>query len=282
MHSRTIRSMAFVMLAAAVVAGPQPAQGAAPTCQGQEATIVGTEGSVTKGPSGTDVIVAGSNAHVMAYEGDDKVCVLSGFVDGGGGHDSVTVNGGAGRDLAGFLAAEDLDASLGPGDDEAILHRGGSGPGSGSIDGGSGDDLIKVFARRDVAVHLEGEYLTVDRSRNYSLASFRDVLVTAKREIQVTGDGRANTILVGRVVCSGFVQGLGGDDHIEISGRFDSPPTSDCRESQTPRLYGMRGNDRLQGSGRNDVLNGGPGWDVAKGSRGIDKCLAERKRNCER
>jgi Ca2+-binding RTX toxin-like protein len=72
-----------------------------PRCQGQDATIVGTDGSDTlRGTNGDDVIAAkGGGDTVTGLGGDDLVCGGSGNdkLRGQGGDD--TLNGGGGNDV---------------------------------------------------------------------------------------------------------------------------------------------------------------------------------------
>ena len=53
-------------------------------------------------------------------------------------------------------------------------------------------------------------------------------------------------------------------------------------EFASATLDGRGGNDVLQGGLSDDTLIGGPGRDVANGSFGIDRCVAEVRKRCER
>lgn len=107
-----------------------PLQGSAPsTCDGQAATVVGTEGDdEIQGTPGNDVISSGDgNDIVHGAGGDDVICAggASAILTGDGGDDLlINTSGGAG-----YLYG-------GTGDD---VMRGGSG--SDHIEGGSGDDV---------------------------------------------------------------------------------------------------------------------------------------------
>jgi Ca2+-binding RTX toxin-like protein len=117
----------------------QPAGGTtppAPTCAGQEATLVGTPGDdVLTGTPGADVIAArDGNDIVRAGDGNDIVCAGEGddIVSGGGGADLLLGQPGADF-LAGNAGADRL--SGGGGDD---FLEGGEGPDV--LKGGDGDD----------------------------------------------------------------------------------------------------------------------------------------------
>jgi Ca2+-binding RTX toxin-like protein len=108
--------------------GPCPAPGgAAPTCKGKKATIVGTNGSdVRKGTSGKDVIAGlGGNDKLSGLAGNDLIC-------GGKGKD--TLNGGKGNDkLFGGAGKDTLKG--GAGKDKLV-----GGPGRDKLVGGPGKD----------------------------------------------------------------------------------------------------------------------------------------------
>lgn len=97
------------------------------TCDGQEATIVGTPGNdVLPGTGGADVIAGlGGDDRVTGMSGDDVIC-------GGEGND--TLDGGSGND------------TLDGGDGNDTL-SGGSGPDA--LTGGSGDDTLSGGSKND-------------------------------------------------------------------------------------------------------------------------------------
>ena len=271
-------------LAAAVALGPLvvpalTASAAAPMCQGEEATIVDTDGGTVEGTEGDDVIVAGRLASVRALGGNDKVCTRGGRVSGGGGHDAVSIHAGRGDDHVKVDSSEDLDIKLGSGDDFVQLGQLGSEAGKGTVAGGSGDDEIDVSTRVALTVDLEDELLQVDRASVYRLVSFKDIHASTL-EVTLAGNAQANRIEVENLACSGSVRGGRGDDLIKI-GRGSRMATT-CAETETPRVLGQRGDDRLLGSERDDILIGGLGRDVAEGDGGRDKCRAEVKMGCER
>jgi hemolysin type calcium-binding protein len=130
-NSRTRRTMALLAsaallasLTAATVAAPASAK---PTCQGQPATIVGTNvGEVIIGTSKNDVIVArGGHDIVRGGGGNDIIC-------GNSGNDKLI--GGPGADV--LLGQNGRDKLFGsPGRDRLL-----GGPADDSFNGGTGDD----------------------------------------------------------------------------------------------------------------------------------------------
>jgi len=115
-----------------------------PTCQGQEATCIGTEGDdVVIGSDVDDVIVVGKgNDVVHADAGDDLVC-------GGPGNDSLfgargedIMYGEEGNDwLFGAQGVDNLDG--GEGDFDVLW----GGPGIDILDGGPGDNDVCMLQR---------------------------------------------------------------------------------------------------------------------------------------
>lgn len=158
-----IRPASLALLAALTAAAPAAvplASGAAAapveSCQGREATVVGS-GGITMGTSGDDVLVSVEGYSVRALGGDDLICVRGAprhvTVDAGDGDDSVTIEGDGGVSLT-------VHAILGTGDDRFV---GGPGPdtvtdldpngGDDAVGGSlpdSGDDIIRTLGGNDV------------------------------------------------------------------------------------------------------------------------------------
>lgn len=92
--------VAVLLLGFTFIASPSGAQ-ATPTCNGLDATIVGTDGAdVLVGTDGVDVIVAMAGADtIYGREGNDIICGGPGpdFILAGKGHDQVWGNGGNDR-----------------------------------------------------------------------------------------------------------------------------------------------------------------------------------------
>ena len=149
--------IAFVIaaLAATVLAAPAGAQAGA-TCDGQAATIVGTDGDdVLAGTEGADVIVGlGGNDRIDGLDGDDVICGDEGNDTIRAGRGEDTVLGGDGNDvIRGQQNADVIDG--GEGNDtirgnngaDTIFGRNGNdtllgGKGRDEIRGGDGVDEI--------------------------------------------------------------------------------------------------------------------------------------------
>ena len=119
--------------------------GPAPTCHGQEGTVVGTAGNDTlTGTNKRDVFVAlGGNDTILGLGGNDLVCAA-------GGND--TIKGAAGGDEIRGGGGDDL---LKGGDGNDVLRGGGGadrlrgGGGADSMRGGGGPDSCKGGPGRD-------------------------------------------------------------------------------------------------------------------------------------
>jgi RTX calcium-binding nonapeptide repeat (4 copies) len=121
----------------ATIQGPCPQSPASPpTCNGKQATIVGTKGNdVRKGTSSKDVIAGlGGNDTLSGLGGNDLIC-------GGAGKD--TLKGGKGNDnLLGKAGKDTLKGK--PGNDTL---KGGAG--NDTLKGGPGKDKLKGGAGKD-------------------------------------------------------------------------------------------------------------------------------------
>ena len=112
--------------------------GATPTCDGQPATIVGTEGADRlSGTASSDVIVGlAGNDSILGADGDDVIC-------GGSGNDRLF--GGSGRDLL-----------RGQGGADSLFGHGDAGPDDSAADsllGGRGSDSLNYSGCPDFARH---------------------------------------------------------------------------------------------------------------------------------
>ena len=132
-----------------------------PTCRGQDATLVGTEGDdILVGTPGRDVIVGlGGNDVIDGAGGYDRIC-------GGPGNDSI--NGGPGKDrLFGGPGRDSI--SGGPGNDRLFGNRGYDtlfgndgndslfgGKGSDNLIGGEGIDICKGGPGSNLVASCEG------------------------------------------------------------------------------------------------------------------------------
>jgi hypothetical protein len=276
-----MKHLTLLGLAIAVLAVPaSPAHGGAPTCQGQEATIVAVDGEAT-GTEGDDVIVATGGDGlftVSALGGDDLICVDGRLVEdsdtggpdvsGGPGYDSLRVRVGDGNDFLVVSEVEDLDIAMGGGFDELRLD---GAQGSGTLDGGAQSAVIKLTSRV-VDLDLEDHVLRLDGGVGaYEVDRFSRVAATGRR-VSLTGDARDNGFRAS--ACRLTVRGGKGDDVLEAYA-FSG---AGCRGA---RLLGNKGDDRIKGTSGDDTLIGGPGFDRVHGKQGDDRCEAERRIGCE-
>jgi Ca2+-binding RTX toxin-like protein len=285
-----ISSVPVLLLVAAAplvsvsVSVASPADAAQETCQGHPATIVwdGPPGGGVHGEAtdGDDVIVANleESMVILAGDGDDLICVFAATDDrlqvpvvGGEGHDSLEVRLGDGGDMLQTIAVEDLDVTMGGGFDQVKTSQA---FGTGSIDGGPDGATLHAFETKSVTVDLVARTLSTDGDvGTYTIRRFTRVDARARR-VDVTGNAKANGVQA--YGCRVTIRGGAGDDVLTHIGS----PANECES--VVRLLGQAGDDRLRGDVGDDVLIGGPGVDTASGGRGGDRCVAEKKRNCER
>ena len=123
--ARPIAALALVAASTLLVApgASSASAGAAPTCFGKRATIVGD--GYLRGTSGNDVIVATGFAEVHSLGGNDRICGAA-LAYGGAGHDRIYYAGrGGDAELRGMGGA-----------DRVVLH------GAGYLYGGQGPDVL--------------------------------------------------------------------------------------------------------------------------------------------
>lgn len=152
-RTTSLTAAALVCLTAPFLAllGPTAASGAAETCQGRTATIVGSGHSI-QGTEGPDVIVTNGARSVFAKGGDDLVCVTGRFlgkyypvdVRAGDGNDVVDASG-AGRQPVHTSFGSGADTFLGGGGDDAVeLDYPDTAGGVDTVDGRGGSDTISL------------------------------------------------------------------------------------------------------------------------------------------
>jgi Ca2+-binding RTX toxin-like protein len=258
-------ALAIVSTVGAVNAAAEPA----PTCFGQPATIVGTDGrDVIHGTPGDDVIVTGDGPDdVFAGAGDDLICGGGGSfeddeaigdrlhggpgrdrIDGGPGNDLLFGNSGN-DDLYGRTGEDVLDD--GSGDDRAY-----GSTGSDEFVAGGGDDRLVGGPASEPANQLNGvTYLdshrgvTIDLRADTAVGFGHDVV---KHIWRATGS-QFNDVIRGTPK-SDVIYGGCGDDRVYGRGGGD-------------RLYGHAddGDRCKKAMGDNDVINGGSGNDFFQG-----------------
>ncbi|WP_224273525.1 calcium-binding protein [Nocardioides lacusdianchii] len=152
-RTTSLTAAALVCLTAPGLAllGPTAASGAAETCQGRTATIVGSGHSI-QGTEGPDVIVTNGARSVYAKGGDDLVCVTGRFlgkyypvdVRAGDGNDVVDASG-AGRQPVHASFGSGADTFVGGGGDDAVeLDYPDAAGGVDTVDGRGGSDTISL------------------------------------------------------------------------------------------------------------------------------------------
>jgi Ca2+-binding RTX toxin-like protein len=304
MFSGRIRRMLLpAVLAAAsvvVVLGASASAGATyPTCLGEPATIVGTDG----------------NDHLTGTDGNDVIAALGGddVVNGGGGLDMIC--GGDGNDTLVATTGGNwfFDAAM--------------------ISGDAGDDRIQGAKDTLVEASYEGspEPVNVNLTTGAETGWGNDTLVG----VTVVDGSRLNDVLTGSARQDGLYGGPGNDTLSGLAGNdwLGGGPGADNIDGGTGRdwldyydattavrvglgkhtasrgagadtfrsvemVYGSRfadvlvggpgpdrldgnaGNDKLYGGGGRDELNGGKGKDFADGGPARDVCRAETHVHC--
>ena len=199
-----MRTLTLLALTVACLGVPPTAAAAAPTCQGERATLVGKPDSVIEGTSRRDVVVTNGASYTRTYGGDDLVCVTRGGtyneVDTRGGDDTVVVLAARGRVamFAGtgadvFRGGPEKDTFLsndggddvrtGANADEVELDTSG---GRSNVDLGDGRDTLTVFD--DVS---KGAGATVDAGDGQDRLTMKVSTKGAVAIDNVTGTGAA-------------------------------------------------------------------------------------------
>jgi predicted extracellular nuclease len=199
-----------------------PGEPPVPTCNGIEATIVGTEGrDRIIGTNGPDVIVAlGGNDFINSRGGDDLICA-------GDGND--VVNGSTGDDT---MYGE-------RGNDRMIGHRGDDmmfgGDGVDNMSGGSGDDMMDGGASSDRMNGQAGDDMMTGGDGD-------DRMIGGSGNDDMDGDADNDRLIGG----SGLDDLSGGDDDDILLGG-----------SSADTLDGGDGIDNLNGNGGIDTCTTG-------------------------
>ena len=278
------------------LSGPvAPAHAAAAVCQGQPATIEGTNGTLT-GTQGNDVIVAhGSEAEVDALGGNDLICVEGGKVSTGPGDDSVVSTAPDGVFTSAYLTggSDSFLSGAGPSglivDEVSSLHVVLSGggtvelyptttPGTGTVELGTTTSHLSAFGLKEAVVDLAAQTVSVDGILQVTTVGLRNVTATGCK-VRMKGNDKRNSLdAYGHDVT---VSGGGGRDLLRRVGNGFDLDLPKCGRYKSV-FRGQGGPDRLSGRLGDDVLIGGTGRDVANGAGGVDTCRAEVRKNCER
>jgi Ca2+-binding RTX toxin-like protein len=260
--------------------------GAAPTCLGRPATIVGH--GVIHGTADADVIVGSADAdHIFGGGGDDRICAGAGddVIEGGegsdriesgpgddeviGGNGSDEVHGGPGDDIVfgkrgndylfGDAGTDYLDAGLGddtlyggPGNGDEVI----GGVGNDHLSGGPGDgDVLEGDLGGDTIDGAPGAHDTV----SYALAG--------------QTDGANGGLGVYVDLGAGTGEGDGSDTIEGIEDVVGSPfPDTIIGDSEPNVLHGGGGVDELVGVGTGDAAIGGTGLDRCREVAAVESC----------
>ncbi|GAA1443435.1 hypothetical protein GCM10009641_60160 [Mycobacterium cookii] len=158
-RTTTLTALALIGLAVPGLAllGPSAATGAAGTCQGRTATIVGDPGRAVVGTEDSDVILTHGATAVHALGGNDLVCVtgrrtVSVTVEAGSGDDVVDAHDGPGQPVLADLGTGTDTFLGGPGDDRVELAYPDNTSGIDVVRGGEGDDQLQLQTGPGAAV----------------------------------------------------------------------------------------------------------------------------------
>lgn len=167
-----------------------PATGAEPTCAGQPATVVGTDGADSLvGTDGPDVVSLGAGGdEFWGLGGDDVICGGAGGDELSGGEGANRVYGEAGPDEL-YEAGADLVVAGGPGDD--VVHSAQSqAPGwTGTLDGGSGVDALLFGGSATGGLVVDVPAGTIQGAGSYDIARFEGYSLTLERDVFRGGPG---------------------------------------------------------------------------------------------
>lgn len=240
---------------------------AAETCDGQAATIVGTESDDTlEGTDGPDVVVAlGGNDKLLGLGGADVLC-------GGEGRD--VLDGGTGDDrmfgeLDGIVPGRGMEDLT---DGDVLL----AGPGDDHLDGGL-DQRAPVYQRDLLDFRQQGPTVldllegtatgagadTVAPGRYRVLGSKYDDVLRGSDHRDILHALGGDDLVVGRAgpdILTGESRGSGGGHDVVLGGRG----RDDLRAYAGPDvLEGGEGADKIQDRGRTgaDRIAGGDGDD---------------------
>jgi len=239
------------------------ADGPDATCAGKRATIA-TRDRTVHGTKAPDVIVTGRGPDVIhGAGGNDVIC-------GGAGRD--VINGDRGKDTLFGMAADDVlhggrgsdDLDGGGGSDKVSGNTGNDrvdgGPGDGDkTDGGPGDDDVDGGAGNfDTVLGGIGRDQIDGGPGTHDIASYENA------------GGAIDADLVTGVVIGAEQETLAGIEDV-LGGTGDD--TLAASDTDTSRLDGGPGDDRLLGVTPDDQAYGGPGSDECVGEFAVaDSC----------
>ncbi|WP_296604733.1 hypothetical protein [Nocardioides sp.] len=185
-----------------------------------------------------------------------------------------------GGDAAELLAADHelVSASMGGGDDVVAMGFFG-GVQDVNLSGGPGSDTLSVGSRELTVDLAAGELWDESGSADDPQVRF-DTFENASGYagfLRIIGDAQDNVLRA--YGCDVVVTGGAGDDRLQAT---PADPEDKCQGNPGVDFSGEAGSDVLLGGPGPDRLDGGEDHDVAAGRGGIDVCLAEVRRACER
>lgn len=294
------RSLAPLLPLLLVMTTTGPALGvqavAAPSCDHEVATIVGTVGQRLTGTDQRDVIVTGGAEAVLAGRGDDLVCVTGDTahvaVEGGPGDDTVdgtattvgiTVDGGDGSDVVTTDRGADSVIVDGHGSDTISTGRGndtvvGHSAEGWTADGGEGHNTLIVYGGPQSTgdnvwdIDVPTGVATLDQTTAFTFHGFTDVWPWVNRSpgdvLHLRGSAEDEQVLMYNYSRGHLDLDLGGGDDAIGIGMW---------RTDVARVSGGPGRDSINigasgGDLRADLTTGA--WDVAWRSRTIPHRIA--------
>jgi Ca2+-binding RTX toxin-like protein len=248
-------TVVVVALVAGIVVPANPA-GAAPSCFGKRATIVGTNRDPFKsvelnGTRRNDVIVSLAGSDVInGGGGDDLIC-------GGGGDDYIKAGAGNDKVKGGALS----DTIYGGGGDDRMW----GGANTDSLVGGRGKDrMFGGAGTEDRLIGGRGDDI-MDGGTGYDLAEFWNSPAGIEADLRTdtaTGHGQDRIASIEGLIGSDFDDVLYGDD---LSNELQGGDGNDIIHGFGSDADG--GIDILRSSGGNNILDGGNGPDLVSYNR---------------
>jgi len=306
---------AGVLAVAALLGVSASASSAAwPTCQGEPATIVGTDGNdLLSGTSDDDVIVG--------LAGDDQIRGNGGFdlICGGDGNDTLVETNPGWIGLA-FAAGDAGDDVIQAGGDAIVIADYEESPTAVTVDLGAGtatgDGTDTLIAVRGAWGSQFDDSLTGSGQTDFLLGDAGNDTLSGLGGKDVLEGGLGDDAMDGGSGTDGGWYGDSatavhvdlahgaatgeGSDHLTSIENLTGSKRADVLIGNSARnqFDGRGGNDRLYGAGGNDLflggggadrvyggvgkdsLDGGAGKDYADGGPARDICRAERKVHC--
>lgn len=248
-RTTSLTAAALISLTAPALAllGPSAASGAAETCQGRTATVVGS-GHAVNGTEGPDVILTNGARSVYARGGDDLVCVIG---PNTGKHYPVNVRAGDGDDVVDGTGSprQEVHASLGSGVDTFLGGNAGdaveldypdAAGGVDTVDGGGGSDSISIqTGPGDVVVDNAIGHFT-------SAGEVRTTWARVEGFSIVQSAGSQRMTFVGTDADESVYWWSDDDATVDVTlGRGDDGWSSPTPPTPSSRLLGGPGRDRL-------------------------------------